>query len=137
MWFSKDHRYTTVPSSLVVQVHFACCILDCRHYCRKLLQCALFAEKDWVTTTGPREWHGPASGGGQLGARERVCTRGQRAWKRLPRALGHGLKLKEFKENWTILSDIGFDFWVFLFGGKSQTQLSLCFPSNIVYPIVL
>ena len=28
------------------------------------------------------------SGEGQLGVRDRVCTRGQWAWKRMPRAVG-------------------------------------------------
>ena len=39
------------------------------------------------------------SGEGQLGVRNRVCTRGQWAWNRLPRAMGPGIlpKLTEFK----------------------------------------
>jgi len=37
---------------------------------------------------GPREWHGAVSGEGQLGVRDRVCTRGRWALNRLPRAVG-------------------------------------------------
>jgi len=36
----------------------------------------------------PPEWHGAASGEGQLGFRDRVCTRGRWAWNGLPRAVG-------------------------------------------------
>jgi len=38
------------------------------------------------------------SGDGQLGVRERVCTRGRWAWNGLPRAVGTALRLAEFKK---------------------------------------
>ena len=49
----------------------------------------------------------------QLGVRDRICTREQRAWDSLPRAV---LELKEFI--WTTLSDVGFEFWVGLCGAR-------------------
>ena len=36
---------------------------------------------------GNRERHGAVSGEGQLGVRDRVCTRGRWAWNGLPRKL--------------------------------------------------
>ena len=41
-----------------------------------------------MTATGPEERHGAVSGEGQLGVRDRVCSRGRWAWNRMPRAVG-------------------------------------------------
>jgi len=43
------------------------------------------------------------SGKGQLGARDRVCTRGWWAWNRLPRAVG--MAPSASRNVWTVLSD--------------------------------
>ena len=49
-----------------------------------------------------REQHGAVSGEGQLGVRDRVCTRGWWAWNGLPRAVGMTLSsgvLKAFGQH--------------------------------------
>jgi len=57
-----------------------------------------------------RECHGLASGEGQVGVRERFCTRGQWAWNKLPRAMGTASSCRSSTSFWTPLSDTGFDF---------------------------
>ena len=68
---------------------------------------------------GPRERHGAVSGEGQLGVRDRGCTRGQWVWNGMHRAVGMApvLELKE-----TVLSDTGFGCWVVPCGGRGWTQ---------------
>ena len=60
--------------------------------------------------------------GGQLGVRERVCTRGRWAWNSLPRAVGTAPNCWSLGSVWTVLSDIGFGFWVVLCGIGSWTD---------------
>lgn len=102
MQFSKDHRYATVHSSLVVQVHFTCCMHDCRCYCSMLILQKGIGWQRW----GRREWHGAVSEKAQLVVRERVCTRGQGTWNGLPRALGMASSCRSSRIIWTTLSDI-------------------------------
>ena len=59
---------------------------------------------------GPRERHGAVSGQGQLGVRERVCTRGQWAWNGLPRAVGTAPSCRSSGNIWTPLSATRFGF---------------------------
>ena len=73
---------------------------------------------------GPRERHGAVSGEGQLGVRDRGCTRGWWAWNGLPRAVS----CESSRSVWTLLSNIGPGFGVVLCGagvGLSDTCGSL------------
>ena len=47
---------------------------------------------------GPRERHGAVSGEGQMGVRDRGCTRGRWAWNGLPRAVVMTSGLMEFEK---------------------------------------
>mgnify|MGYP001858632796 CR=1 FL=1 len=46
----------------------------------------------------PREEYGAVSGEGQLGVRDRVCTRGQWAWNTLPMAVFIGADVAKVQE---------------------------------------
>jgi len=87
------------------------------------------------------------SGEGQLGVRERVCTRGW-AWNGLPRAVGMAPSCWSSRSVWTTLSDTGFDFALscveldfmtlqgpFQLGIFYDTMVCLIFPSALQIPI--
>ena len=48
----------------------------------------MLTENEMQICQGLWERHGAVSGEGQLGVRDRVCTRGRWAWNGLPRAVG-------------------------------------------------
>ena len=64
------------------------------------------------TATGPRGQHGAVSGEGQLGVRDRVCTRGWWAWNGLPRAVGMAPGFSSLRSIWITPSEIWFGFCV-------------------------
>jgi len=69
--------------------------------------------------------HGAVSGEGQVGVREMPYFRGQRALKRLPRAVDTALSCWSSGSIFTQLADTGFGFWVVLCEARNWTQWSL------------
>jgi len=91
----------------------------------------------WWLQQDSREWHGAVSGEGQLKVRKWFFSRELWAWKRLPRAVGTAPSWWSSRGVWTLLSDMGFEFWVVLYGDGSWTQLYLWVLSNLAYSMTL
>lgn len=60
-----------------------------------------------------------------------------RPWKRLPRAVLRAPSCQSSRNIWTVLSDIGFESWVVLWGVGSWNQWSLWVPSNLRYSTIV
>jgi len=74
------------------------------------------------TATGPEGMAQSCVREGQVGVRGRFCIRGQWAWNRPPMAVNMALSCQSSRNLLTILSDVGFGFWVVLCGARGLTQ---------------
>ena len=78
-------------------------------------------DSDRAQGNGMMAWSCVGGGAEQIGGRDRVCTRGQRAWNGLSMAVGTDPRCQSSRNIWIMLSDIGFHFWVVLYGARSWT----------------
>lgn len=94
------------------------------------------AEFCWWQQQGLREWQGAGSGKGQVRCLDALYQRvvGQR--NMLTRAEGLAPCCQSPRSVWTMLSDAGFDFWVFLCRARNFTW-SLWVSSNSRYSVSL
>ena len=79
----------------------------------------------------------PISGEAQGGYQEKVQHQRAVGMERAAQGSGHGPKCWSSRNVWTVLSDIGFEFWVPLCGAGSWSQGSIRVPSNFGYSISL
>jgi len=79
----------------------------------------------------PRKQCGSVLGKDQVEIRKTFCTRGWQAWNRLPTAVVVAPSCWSSRSDWTMLADVGFEFWVVLRRARYWIQ-SFCVPSNSV-----
>ena len=73
-----------------------------------------------------------------LGIRKRFFTKKVTAhWNRLPMAMSMTINLQELRTVWTVVSDIGNEFWVVLCPSGNWIQWPLWVPSNLGYSTIL